>query len=108
METPDSIWLINQGADGVCWHDSPNPSGNEQPEDVCHYVKADNVQSQLDQYAEKNAQLSAMIDVLQQKLTLVEQVLHDAPELNMCNYHHDDVGKLNTAAIEAYSILVSS
>ena len=35
-------------------------------------------------------------------------ILHDAPELNMCNYTENQVAELNYAVIQAYSLLLKS
>ncbi len=183
MDTPDNIYLIKT-SDGVIWHDDPKPSGLEQPEDACGYVRADKLATELanemlrtmikldiskpciitfsHNYYHANLAVTAAIEALRkslhhsvvilsrprgvdieamkddelkmaglcrlselseaigengrlkselfklhEKLSLATDVLREAPELNMSNYHHDDVGKLNTAAIEAYTILVS-
>ena len=183
MNTPDNIYLIKTDS-GIIWHDDPRPSGLEQPEDICAYVRADKSAtdlankiletvikldisqpcaivfshdyyharldviaaiaalrkalqpgaiiiskpksvsiealadwelkqaglcrlSELSEVKGENGRLQSELFKLREKAKLAEQVLHDAPELNMSNYHHDDVGKLNTAVIEAYSILVS-
>lgn len=37
-----------------------------------------------------------------------QDVLRQAPELNMANYTHDEVAQLNTAVTEAYNILAGN
>ena len=184
MNTPDNIWLIYQGADGVVWSDSPSPAPDIQPEDICGYIRADKVGAELSQSVMdklqviplperglvviegsyyktnlalmacrlaarqilpldmkilmkdkavsisvlddehlkmsgvchiselseakgENSRLNSELFQLREKLKLTEQVLREAPELNMSNYHHDQVSELNRAVIEAYGILVS-
>lgn len=63
--------------------------------------------SELSEAKGETGRLQSELFKLREKLKLAKQVLREAPELNMSNYHHDDVGKLNTAVIEAYTILVS-
>ena len=44
-------------------------------------------------------------DALLGDLLAVEDIAYNAPELNMCNYNHDDVANLNAAMCEIYDIL---
>jgi len=44
---------------------------------------------------------------LEAKLKAVEDILGDAPELNMSNYDFHEVADLNNAVIEAYQIITT-
>ncbi|WP_422462795.1 MULTISPECIES: hypothetical protein [unclassified Endozoicomonas] len=47
------------------------------------------------------------IEALEKLIKETKEVAFTSPELNMCNYNHDDVGKLNTAMCEVFSMLDS-
>lgn len=50
-------------------------------------------------------EIVAGIASMQETISIAISVAASAPELNPCNYNHDDVCKLNTAMCEIYSIL---
>ncbi len=51
--------------------------------------------------AAKDARLAVMRDALEASKAIAD----DAPELNMSNYDHDDVGRLNSAMVEIWQVL---
>lgn len=50
-------------------------------------------------------EIVAGISSMQETISIAISVATAAPELNPCNYNHDDVCELNTAMIEIYTIL---
>ncbi len=58
-----------------------------------------------DALADENDTLRARVKELEKQRASARETLHNAPELNMCNYNHDDVALLNSAADEAHDIL---
>lgn len=50
-------------------------------------------------------EIVAGISSMQETISIAISVVKAAPELNPCNYNHDDVCELNTAMIEVYTIL---
>ena len=59
-QAPDRIWLIDMG-DCVCWHDEPNPMGQDDDEkpDVVEYVRADSLTRRDAQTAASELELFA-------------------------------------------------
>jgi hypothetical protein len=47
VKAPRTIWLIDNGPDGIDWADQPNPAGKEAPESVKYY-RADTLGTDLE------------------------------------------------------------
>ena len=59
----------------------------------------------IHQAADRITELKAEVERLKAGLSTARDIAHQAPELNVSNYDHDQVCELNTAMIEVHGEL---